>query len=77
MRLLEVLYVAPVIVTVDLDANSVDRVRVIDEGVRLDTSTSPDRVIDAITDDPIFDADIVREAQQIAEVEEWPQWDIG
>jgi hypothetical protein len=72
-----VMYLVPVVVTVNLETNRVQRVRVVDEDVRrsdeetgyLDDATRPAGLS---VSHPLF-----RRAVTIAETKEWPGWELG
>jgi hypothetical protein len=72
-----VMYLVPVVVTVDLETKRVQRVRVLDEDVRrsdeetgyLEDETRPASLS---MSHPLF-----RRAVTIAETKEWPGWEFG
>jgi hypothetical protein len=72
-----VMYLVPVVVTVDMGTKRVHRVRVLDEDVRrsdqetgyLDDEAGAARLSRS---NPLF-----RRAVTIAETEEWPGWEFG
>jgi hypothetical protein len=72
-----VMYLVPVVVTVDTSRKRVRRVRVLDEDVRRsdqETGYLDDEVGSAMLplSHPLF-----RRAVKIAETEEWPGWEFG
>jgi len=67
-------YTVPVVVTVDVTARQVCRVRVVDEEVRYDQITPPLDVEAGVRPDYQLLCD---KARQIAEETEWPPWEFG
>lgn len=67
-------YSVPVVVTVDVTARQVRRVRVVDEDVRYERLTpAPDVEAAALPDYQR----LCDEARHIAEEAEWPPWEFG